>query len=180
MNCEICGIPIEIRYRKVKNLNLYITPPDGCVLITVPLGITMEKISGFVEKKKNWILRHQETMRQKSTQEMEPISEEELERLKENVRFYAGKWEPKMGVHATGWTLREMKTRWGSCTPSTGKIRLNSKLVHCPEECLEYVLVHELCHLIEPSHNQRFKSYMTTFLPDWKERKKKLKDFFLA
>ena len=87
-----------------------------------------------------------------------PVSEEQIEKMKRQVLEYAGKWERVMGVHASGWTLRDMKTRWGSCTVSTGRIRLNTRLVYYPEECLEYVIVHELCHLIEPSHNQRFKS----------------------
>ncbi|MFR6467952.1 MAG: SprT-like domain-containing protein [Lachnospiraceae bacterium] len=64
-----------------------------------------------------------------------------------------------------------MKTRWGSCTVQTGKIRLNFSLARKPEACLEYVLVHELCHLLEPSHNARFHGLMDKFLPDWRERK---------
>ena len=64
-----------------------------------------------------------------------------------------------------------MKTRWGSCTVETGKIRLNARLARKPETCVEYVLVHELCHLLEPSHNARFHRLMDGFLPDWQERK---------
>ena len=79
-----------------------------------------------------------------------------------------------MGVNATNWTFRYMKTRWGSCTVNTGRIRINTRLAFYPDECLEYIVVHELCHLIEPSHNKRFHAYMTKFLPDWKIRKKKL------
>ena len=62
-----------------------------------------------------------------------------------------------------------MKTRWGSCTVETGKIRLNARLARKPETCVEYVLVHELCHLLEPSHNARFHRLMDGFLPDWQE-----------
>ncbi len=81
-----------------------------------------------------------------------------------------------MGVRATGWTLRKMKTRWGSCTVNTGRIRINTRLYFFPEEILEYIVVHELCHLIEPSHDQRFQAYMTRFLPDWRERRRRMRE----
>lgn len=85
-----------------------------------------------------------------------PYTKEEVEKLQKEILRLAAYWEPLMGVHCTGWQLREMKTRWGSCTVQTGKIRLNLSLARKPEACLEYVLVHELCHLLEPSHNARF------------------------
>ena len=102
------------------------------------------------------------------------LTKEQMERITEMVEAYARKWEPVMGVHATHWTFRYMKTRWGSCTVNTGRIRINTRLAYYPDECLEYIVVHELCHLIEPSHNKRFHAYMTKYLPDWKERRKKL------
>ncbi|MFQ9395965.1 MAG: M48 family metallopeptidase [Lachnospiraceae bacterium] len=100
-----------------------------------------------------------------------PYTKEEVEKLQKEILRLAAYWEPLMGVHCTGWQLREMKTRWGSCTVQTGKIRLNLSLARKPEACLEYVLVHELCHLLEPSHNARFHGLMDKFLPDWRERK---------
>lgn len=84
------------------------------------------------------------------------------------------KWEEKMNLSSSELHLRWMKTRWGTCKPSTGKITLNSALAQAHEELIEYVVVHELAHLLEPSHNARFKSIMTTYLPDWKTRKKML------
>ena len=81
-----------------------------------------------------------------------------------------------MKVHANGFTIRDMKTRWGSCSIHSKKIRMNLQLAVKPEECVEYVLVHELCHLLEPSHNQRFYDLMSHILPDWRERKQKLNE----
>jgi predicted metal-dependent hydrolase len=78
------------------------------------------------------------------------------------------KWQQRLGVQARRVSLRQMKSRWGSCTPHTGDIRLNTSLAKWPIECLEYVLVHELVHLIEPSHNQRFKRLMDRHFPDWR------------
>ena len=74
--------------------------------------------------------------------------------------------EARIGVHATRWSVRVMKTRWGSCTPKTGAIRINARLAAYPLECLEFVVVHELVHLLEPSHNARFRTLLDEFCPD--------------
>ncbi len=176
-------IPVTIEYRKVTNINLYIKAPDGHVLVTAPKYASMDRICTFIEGKEDWIMRKQAQVRERSRQKQRQEKDQEIteaqldhleEKLKEKLKEYIGKWEPRMGVHATHWTLRSMKTRWGSCTVDTGRIRINTRLVYYPDECLEYIVVHELCHLIEPSHNKRFHAYMTKFLPDWKERKKLL------
>ncbi|MEI6777607.1 MAG: SprT family zinc-dependent metalloprotease [Chloroflexales bacterium] len=76
-------------------------------------------------------------------------------------------WEPVMGVKVERFFVRQMKTRWGSCTPRTRSIRLNTDLAKKPRECLEYVIVHEMTHLLEPTHNRRFISLMDRFMPRW-------------
>lgn len=76
-------------------------------------------------------------------------------------------WEPMMGVQVERFFVRQMKTRWGSCTPRTRSIRLNTDLAKKPRECLEYVIVHEMTHLLEPTHNRRFISLMDRFMPRW-------------
>jgi predicted metal-dependent hydrolase len=78
------------------------------------------------------------------------------------------KWEPVMGVKVARFFVRKMKTKWGTCNTRSCHIRLNSELAKKPPECLEYVVVHELAHLLEPSHNQRFKALMGQFMPEWK------------
>ena len=83
-------------------------------------------------------------------------------------------WEEKMQVQSSEWRLKKMKTRWGTCNTRAKRIWLNTELAKYPLECLEYVLVHELVHLLERSHNHRFKALMTQFLPDWPVRKKLL------
>lgn len=74
--------------------------------------------------------------------------------------------EARIGVHAARWSVRVMKTRWGSCTPKTGAIRINARLAAYPPECLEFVVAHELVHLLEPSHNARFHTLLDEFCPD--------------
>ncbi len=78
------------------------------------------------------------------------------------------RWEPQLGVNLERFQVRRMKSRWGSCTPSARTIRLNTELAVRPPELLEYIVVHELVHLLEPSHNSRFHGLMDRFLPDWK------------
>ena len=73
--------------------------------------------------------------------------------------------EARIGVHAARWSVRVMKTRWGSCTPKTGAIRINARLAAYPPECLEFVVAHELVHLLEPSHNTRFHTLLDEFCP---------------
>ena len=73
-----------------------------------------------------------------------------------------------MGVAVVRFHVQQMKTKWGSSTPSAGSIRLNTELAKKPAECLEYIVVHEMAHLLEPTHNQRFVAYMDRFLPQWR------------
>ena len=81
------------------------------------------------------------------------------------------KWEPLMGVRVKRVLVQKMKTRWGSCNPSAASIRLNTDLAKKPVECLEYIVVHEMTHLLEPTHNRRFVSLMNGFLPHWQQHR---------
>ena len=86
-------------------------------------------------------------------------------------------WEKKMGVHHTGLKVHRMKTRWGSCNVRSGRINLNALLACRPRECLEYIVVHELTHLLEANHSPRFHALVGKALPDWKQRKRILESF---
>jgi predicted metal-dependent hydrolase len=90
------------------------------------------------------------------------------------------RWEPRLGVKLAKFSLRKMKTRWGSCSTKPRTMRLNTELAYLPPECLEYVVVHELVHLLEPSHNARFKALMDRHLPGWRDTRKRLKDLSLG
>ena len=87
--------------------------------------------------------------------------------LKQAVTLLLPKWEPLIGVKVERLFVQRMKTKWGSCTPKSGNIRLNTDLAKKPRECLEYVLVHEMVHILEPTHNARFVSLMDSFVPRW-------------
>ena len=94
---------------------------------------------------------------------------------REQVRAAAGpviaKWSRALGVRTDRVIVRRMKTKWGSCTPASQTIRLNTELAKKPHECLEYIIVHELVHLLEPSHGERFVALMDAQLPAWRERR---------
>lgn len=83
-------------------------------------------------------------------------------------------WETRIGVQASSIFLQRMRTRWGSCSPARSTIRLNTELAKKPRECLEYILVHELIHLVEPTHNANFVRLIDQLLPGWKERRELL------
>lgn len=78
-------------------------------------------------------------------------------------------WQSIIGVRVAEWGIKKMKTRWGSCNTRAHRIWLNLNLIKKPVGCLEYVLVHELIHLLEPSHNQRFYQFMDHYMPQWRE-----------
>jgi predicted metal-dependent hydrolase len=89
------------------------------------------------------------------------------ERLKEEIPPLIAKWEALMQVKVDRFFVRRMKTHWGSCNAHSRSIRLNTELAKKPRECLEYIVVHELAHLLEPTHNSRFLSIMDKCLPRW-------------
>ena len=78
------------------------------------------------------------------------------------------KWEPLMGVSVQRFFVQRMKTKWGSCSRSNRSIRLNTELAKKPPECLEYIVVHEMAHLLEPTHNSRFIALMDSLMPNWR------------
>ncbi len=84
------------------------------------------------------------------------------------------RWQPLIGVAVTDWGVRRMRTRWGSCNTRARRISLSTELAKKPAPCLEYVVVHELVHLLERSHNSRFYGYMDRFLPDWRASRARL------
>ncbi|GHA09106.1 M48 family metallopeptidase [Oceanisphaera arctica] len=91
--------------------------------------------------------------------------------MKQSITELLVYWQPLLGVEAAGWGVKKMKTKWGSCNIQSRHIWLNLELAKKPPECLEYILVHELVHLLERHHNDRFRQYMDRYLPDWQERR---------
>jgi predicted metal-dependent hydrolase len=89
-------------------------------------------------------------------------------------------WEPKLGVKVRGYFLQRMKTKWGSCNHGAGHIRLNTELVKKPRDLLEYVIVHEMLHLVEPTRSEEFISLLTKHYPAWREARAELNELPLG
>jgi len=94
--------------------------------------------------------------------------------LREIASGYLASWEDRLGVRTAAVGVKRMKTKWGSCNPANGRLWLNSELAKKPVSCIEYIVVHELVHLIEPSHGDQFTVLMDKFLPDWSARQAEL------
>jgi len=103
---------------------------------------------------------------------------------REELRTAAGplleQWQEKLGVHLSFWGVKRMKTKWGSCNYRTRRVWMNLELAKKPAECVEYIVVHELVHLLEPNHGNRFVSLMDKHLPDWRQRRRLLDSSPLA
>ena len=111
------------------------------------------------------------------TQKKQILESWRKEQLSQAIELLLSRWEPRMELKVASVSLRRMKTRWGSCTPSARKIRLNTALASTPEELLEYVLVHEMAHIRQPNHGPIFWSIVAEHLPDWKNSRKRLKEY---
>lgn len=96
------------------------------------------------------------------------------EQLKKAVPPLISRWETLMGVKVERFFVQRMKTKWGSCNHKAGNIRLNTELAKKPPECLEYIIIHEMAHLLEPTHNSRFVTLMDRFMPKWEFYRDKL------
>lgn len=170
---------VWILRKRIKNINLRVKPPDGRIEVSAPLRVDTSFVRAFVREKRDWILRQQKRIAASPQGRAAAASPDEVAQWREVVQAFVpsliAKWEPIMGVKAGKIAYRNMTSRWGSCQPSTGRICINVRLALYPPECLEYVVVHELCHLLERGHGPRFHALMDAFLPGWKAIRAKLR-----
>ena len=170
---------VWILRKRIKNINLRVKPPDGRIEVSAPLRVDTSFVRAFVREKRDWIRKQQERIAASPQGRAAAASPDEVAQWREVVQAFVppliAKWEPIMGVKAGKIAYRSMTSRWGSCQPSTGRICINVRLALYPPECLEYVVVHELCHLLERGHGPRFHALMDAFLPDWKAIRAKLR-----
>jgi len=220
---NISGISVEIYKKKIKNMHLYVKPPNGDVMVSAPLAMTDESIERFVRTKVSWIKKQITKFNNQPRQsEREYVSGETLyvwgkqyylqvnfgnknsmflsgdkavlttrersnveqrkkyvhewyrELLKAEIVRLLPKWEKTTNLKVTSWHTKYMTSRWGSCKPKKGKIWLNLQLAKKPLECLEYIILHELIHLVEIKHNDKFNLLLDKYMPMWREIKKLL------
>jgi predicted metal-dependent hydrolase len=96
------------------------------------------------------------------------------QQLKELIPPLLQKWQTALDVQANEWAIKKMKTKWGACNVKVRRIWLNLELAKKPVQCLEYIIVHELVHLLERHHNDKFLALMNEYLPQWRSRRSEL------
>ena len=151
----------------------------GKVIVRAPLRMSKVEIEKFISSKADWIKRHLEVSRQRQIVPKESFTPEQIQQLADaalqdspqRVRKYAA----IIGVTVGRITIRNQKTRWGSCS-SKGNLNFNCLLMLCPEEIRDYVVVHELCHRKELNHSTRFWNEVARVMPDYAVRRKWLKE----
>ena len=167
-----------IEKKRVKRANLRVQP-DGRVECSVPYAFPDELVADFVREKHDWIVSARKKYESSPMGRAATADPSEVREWRKVVEAFTPalveKWEPILGVKAGQLAYRKMKSRWGSCQPSTGRICINVVLALYPPECLEYVVVHELCHLLIAGHGKEFHALMDRVMPDWKERRAKLR-----
>lgn len=173
-------ISYQIIRSQRKTMSLEIKP-DGQIIVRAPLRLSQVRIRRFVEQKQEWILKNLEKIQKREVQretvpglskeERTRLQQEACQKIPERTAYFA----EKIGVSYGRITLRQQKTRWGSCS-ANGNLNFNWLLILAPPEVLDYVVVHELCHRRQMNHSQAFWNEVSAVLPGYKEQKKWLKD----
>lgn len=174
---------IEVIRSKRKTLAIEIRP-DMRVVVRAPEKIPQNEIMKFVEEKQNWIKKHlvqmyfkaEEIKKQKkepalTNADIEKLCQKALSVIPDKVKYYA----EIMGVTYGRITIRNQKTRWGSCS-SKGNLNFNCLLMLMPDKVLDYVVVHELCHLKQMNHSKKFWKEVERYMPDYQNYKKWLNE----
>lgn len=171
---------IEVRRSKRKTMTIEVTK-EAKVLVRAPHRMPLSEIQRFVNEKSDWIEKHVQKMLEKqqevleverlTTEQIRELAEQALKVIPERVAYYA----KIVGVTYGRITIRNQKTRWGSCS-GKGNLNFNCLLMLTPPEVLDYVVVHELCHRKEMNHSKRFWNEVEKVLPDYRERRKWLKE----
>ena len=150
----------ETFYIQGRGLRLVVAQADKNSIISdgVFLYLNVKNPEDY-EKKRRMVMKYLD-------QQCKEVFQEELDRLYPAFQKY--------GVDMPELRIRDMETRWGSCLAGKGIVTLNKRLLGAPRNCIEYVVMHELCHLVHPNHSKHFYQFLTMMMPDWKQRKEVL------
>ncbi|SHK65460.1 M48 family metallopeptidase [Hespellia stercorisuis] len=173
-----------IRSRR-KTLSITISG-DGEVIVKAPLRMLLQDVQQFVESKEHWILsRQQEVLRKKENHAEEkkltadmraPDGQTYREQARQAIIPRVNYFAERMELRPNSIRIKEQKSRWGSCS-SKRNLNFNWRLVLMPQEVMDYVVVHELCHLRYMNHSQEFWAYVEQIMPDYRRWKKWLKEY---
>lgn len=173
---------LQVVYSKRRTICIQIDKQLN-IIVRAPFRTSKRQIIGFVEKNYEWIEKHYEKMRKKKetfeTDEPEGYTPEEIKQLavraKNVIPYRVAFYASMIGVDYGRITIRNQKSRWGSCS-GKGNLNFNCLLVKMPPAVLDYVVVHELCHRLEMNHSKAFWALVETYMPNYKIYKKWLKD----
>jgi len=173
---EIDGLKIEAERKRVRNVRIYISSKDQQIHLTVPLYASEKFALEFVNNNMEWLKKTLEKIKDNPPvlQNLSEISKEEIEKLRYLISSMVPVWEFRLGVNARAWKLRKMKSRWGTCDIKTQRITFSTGLIKKPLRCIEYVVAHELAHLIIANHSAKFYAVIAKHFPYWKEIRREL------
>ncbi len=161
---------------KRKTLAIEITR-DARLVVRAPLRCSQARIEQFLQEKQEWITLHLQKMQQRRENHPEPTPEEEVllrKKARELLPGLVNRYAVQMNVHPTGITITGACTRFGSCSPKN-RLCFSYRLMTYPMEAIEYVVVHELAHILHKNHSAAFYAEIEKVLPDWRARNKLLK-----
>ena len=177
---------VKIIKKDVKNITLKVRP-NGEAILTAPNSASDEHIKFIMQKRVQWIAQKRAFFASFKMPQKEYVSGEDFRYLGRSYRLKVvqskeervklqrdylelfGNKIVKQDIKSV--KIRQMKTRWGSCNPYKSYINLNIELIKKPKSCIEYVVFHELVHLLYPDHSKKFYDYLTLYMPDWQKRK---------
>ncbi|MGL4484837.1 MAG: M48 family metallopeptidase [Anaerovoracaceae bacterium] len=184
---EIGYVDVRIQRKRIKNVHLKVSK-DLSVRVSAPMRTSDKWLEEFLQSRATWIdkqltkfkaakEKYEEKKIPKPTLDRseEKAKRKEIERLfyNEMLRIHSEIFE-ELNVPIPSLTVRKMKTLWGSCNKAKKKITLNQHLINSDLECLQYVILHELTHMIYRYHNKEFYDFIEVYMPDWKARRQRL------
>ncbi len=172
---------IQLTYRRTSRLSMRIVK-NGDVHVSAPIGMSKKEVEAFINEHQEWIVAARKKTAERQNERAAfynqlPLNTkaqklEASERIKSVVEPMVHRYAKIMSVTPSYINYKPMKSRWGVCNVKERSICFSTYLLLLPEWCVEHVVVHELCHLLEPSHNAHFHALMDKYYPKWREARK--------
>ena len=172
---------IELTYRRTSRLSMRIVK-NGDVHVSAPLGMSKKEVEAFINQHQEWIVETRKKVAERQKQQAAFYNQLPLttkaqktaaaDKARALVEPFIEQYSEVMGVCPSALSFKPMTSRWGVCNVKNLSICFSTYLLLLPDWCVEHIVVHELCHLLEPSHNARFHALMDKYYPKWKEARK--------
>ena len=173
---------IQLTYRRTSRLSMRIVR-NGDVHVSAPIGMSKKEVEAFINQHREWIVEARKKTAERQKQRADFYSQlplktkaqkvEATERVRALTEQMIERYASVMGVNPSSICFKPMISRWGMCNVKERSICYSTYLLLLPDWCVEHVVAHELCHLLEPSHNARFHALMDKYYPKWREARKK-------